>query len=89
MRRTFLTEPTGLLVVLLAFTLITFGLAEGSQASRNVIGCLVLFIGFVKLRLVGVHFMEIGNAPLVLRALFELYVVGTCGALITLYLVTG
>jgi len=84
-----LSLQTGLFIVLIAFTMVTFGLAEGSAASWNVVGCLVLLIAFVKLRLVGVHFMEIGHAPVPLRVVFDLYVVATCATLLTLYLVTG
>ncbi len=47
----------------------------------------VLFVGFFKVRLVGLYFMELRLSPPVLRALFEGWCLVVCGAVVTLYLV--
>jgi hypothetical protein len=47
----------------------------------------VLAVAFVKVRLIGIHFMELGTAPRVLRGLFEGYVVVVALALFALYVV--
>jgi hypothetical protein len=49
-------------------------------------GVALLVIAFVKVRLVGLYFMELRTAPLRLRVLFEGWVVVTCCVLIGLYL---
>jgi hypothetical protein len=46
----------------------------------------VLALAFVKVRLVGLHFMELRSAPVPLRLLFEGWVVVVCSVLIGLYL---
>ncbi|MCW3013489.1 MAG: hypothetical protein JWO02_581 [Solirubrobacterales bacterium] len=45
----------------------------------------VLAVAFVKLRLVGMHFMELDRARQPLRGLFEGYVIVVLGALLVLY----
>ena len=57
---------------------------EGSTSS--LIGCAVVAIALIKVRLVGLHFMELRNAPPVLRGAFEAYVVITGATLLALYL---
>jgi hypothetical protein len=47
----------------------------------------VVAVAFLKVRLVGLYFMELRTAPVPLRVLFEGWVVVTCGVLIALYLV--
>lgn len=46
----------------------------------------IIMIAFVKVRLVITHFMELGEAPWVLRALCDLWIAILCTALLTLYL---
>ncbi|MFH9550720.1 cytochrome C oxidase subunit IV family protein [Streptomyces sp. NPDC017435] len=56
---------------------------EGSTST--LIGCAVVVIALIKVRLVGLHFMELRNAPAALRGAFEVYVVATGTTLLTLY----
>ena len=49
-------------------------------------GAVVMAVAFLKVRLVGLSFMELRTAPVPLRALFEGWVVVTGGVLIALYL---
>ena len=46
----------------------------------------VLLVAFFKIRLVVMHFMEVGRAPWPLRLILEAWVVVVCGVLLTLYL---
>ena len=45
----------------------------------------VLAIAFVKVRCIGLEFMELRTAPLPLRVIFEAWVVVVCAALLALY----
>ena len=42
----------------------------------------ILIVATVKIRLVGLHFMELRDAPTLLRASFELYVVALLAGLV-------
>ncbi|WP_294009930.1 cytochrome C oxidase subunit IV family protein [Streptomyces sp.] len=44
-------------------------------------------IALIKVRLVGLHFMELRNAPAALRGAFEAYVAATGATLLALYLI--
>jgi hypothetical protein len=46
----------------------------------------LIAVAFVKVRLVGLYFMELRAAPLALRVVFEGWVVATGGVLVGLYL---
>jgi heme/copper-type cytochrome/quinol oxidase subunit 4 len=54
--------------------------------TQNVVAIAVIAIAFVKVRLVGIYFMELREAPLLLRAAFETYVAVAATVLIVLYL---
>jgi hypothetical protein len=58
---------------------------EGSMSTA--IGCAVVVIALIKVRLVGLHFMELRNAPVALRGVFEVYVAVTGATLLALYLI--
>jgi caa(3)-type oxidase subunit IV len=60
---------------------------EQAAGGATAVGVLLLGIAFVKMRLVGIHFMELGNAPRPLRLMFEGYVLVTFTALTVLFLV--
>lgn len=48
-------------------------------------GTALMLVAFVKVRLVGLHFMELRSAPLALRTLFEAYVVVVSTVVIVMY----
>jgi hypothetical protein len=48
---------------------------------------LVIVIAFVKVRFVGLYFMELRNAPVPLRLVFEGYCLVVCVALVVMFLV--
>lgn len=58
------------------------GSASTSYATASVV---ILAVACIKMRLVGLYFMELKDAPFALRALFEGYVVGVWGLMVGLY----
>jgi hypothetical protein len=46
----------------------------------------ILLIAFVKIRFVGLYFMELRGAPTLLGSMFESYCVIVCAALTVMYL---
>lgn len=62
----------------------THGLNAGGQHTASV---LVLVLAVVKARLVGLHFMALGNAPAALRSLFEIWCLLACATTVALFLV--
>jgi heme/copper-type cytochrome/quinol oxidase subunit 4 len=85
---TLLRAPfTAVWVVLVAATLLSFWLGtDHGLSSATARAVVILVVAFVKIRLVGLHFMELRAAPLALRALFEGYCVVVCLGLIGFYL---
>ena len=53
---------------------------------RTIGTAIVLAVAFLKIRFIGMHFMELRTAPLVLRIVFEGWVVGVGGVVLALYL---
>lgn len=78
---------TSVWFVLMAATLLSFSLGSlhGPDSSR-VSAIAVLMVAFMKVRLVGIHFMELRDAPVVLRSIFEGYALGVCAVLIGFYM---
>ncbi|WP_075296865.1 MULTISPECIES: cytochrome C oxidase subunit IV family protein [unclassified Pseudonocardia] len=70
-------------------TLVSFGAGadHGVAGATGVV--LALVIGFVKVRYVGLEFMELRSAPPALRLVFEAWCVGVCGMVVVLYLTGG
>jgi Prokaryotic Cytochrome C oxidase subunit IV len=60
----------------------------GMSNSHAVAGMSILLIAFVKIRFVGLYFMDLRGAPTVLRCVFEGYCVAVWVALSLLYLHT-
>jgi len=59
---------------LVIFTVLSFVLGgEHVVDNKKLAAAIVLAIGAVKVRLVGLHFMELRHAPIALRAVFEVY----------------
>lgn len=78
---------TGIWFVLIAATLLSFWLGTDhgidSPQARSI---LIFLVAFVKVRLVGLYFMELKDAPLALRLILEAYCVLICAAVISFYL---
>jgi heme/copper-type cytochrome/quinol oxidase subunit 4 len=71
---------------LVVFTVLSFALGgEHLIDHQTLAAALVLGIGAVKVRLVGMHFMELRGAPVALRAAFEAYCAGLFVVLMGIY----
>lgn len=86
-----LREPSTVVwVVLTAATVLSWwlgGVGHGASLPVAVSSVAVLVVAFAKVRLVGLYFMELRDAPPGLRAIFECYVVVAGGVVIGMYLV--
>jgi hypothetical protein len=68
-------------------TLISVFMSEHTAAGANFGATAVITIAAVKARFVGLDFMELRGAPVLMRVAFEAWVVTLCVALVCLYLV--
>lgn len=83
---TLLRERSSLVwIILVTATLASWALGSHHRAGSEV-GVVVLGIALVKVRFVGLDFMELRNAPLVLRGMFETYCVALWSVLTGMYL---
>lgn len=84
------TRITYVWLLLVVITCISWGLADGYQAvditEGRLVSSLLIVLAFFKARLVIMHFMEIAAAPLALRAVFELWCVFVCFAILAMLL---
>lgn len=72
---------------LVVFTVLSFALGgEHLVENRTLAAAVVLGIGAIKVRLVGLHFMELRGAPVALRAAFEAYCAGLFVVLMGIYI---
>ncbi len=60
-------------MILLTATMVSAGLGFEQSQPSTLVGIIVIAIGCIKLRLVAIHFMELGGAPLGLRLAAEAY----------------
>jgi hypothetical protein len=75
--------------LLTAATCLSWWLGAGghpAHVTETGVSVAVLVVAFVKIRLVGLYFMELKDAPLALRAIFEGYVVVVGGLVLGMYL---
>lgn len=81
-----LTNRAGLTwLILVAATVLSWAVGA-EHGTGSAVGVLVLGIAAIKVRLVGLDFMELRHAPLPLRAVFEAYCGGMWVLLSALYL---
>jgi heme/copper-type cytochrome/quinol oxidase subunit 4 len=74
------TPATAIWAVLIFATVVSWTLgSENGFHDHKQVSVIILLIAFIKLRLIGLYFMELRSAPRVLHGLFETYclVVGT------------
>lgn len=72
-------------LILVAATLVSWAVGA-EHGTGSAVSVAVLGIAAIKVRLVGLDFMALRNAPLALRAAFEGYCVGMWALLSALYL---
>lgn len=76
-------------LVLIAATLISWKVGTDHGVHAHLATVIVLLVAFIKVRFVGLYFMELREAPLPLRFIFEGYCVVVCTTLIIMYLAGG
>jgi heme/copper-type cytochrome/quinol oxidase subunit 4 len=76
-------------LVLIAATLISWWIGTGDAANPQLGTAAVFVVVFIKVRLIGLYFMELRDAPLPLRLLFEGYCLVVCATLLAMYLTSG
>jgi hypothetical protein len=77
-------------LALIALTVVSYALGSSHglpAADHDVVGIVILTVALFKARLVGLHFMELRTAPLVLRCGFEVFCVALLVVLVTFFLV--
>lgn len=73
---------------LVVFTVISFALGgEHLIDNKTLAAAIVIGIAAIKIRLVGLHFMELRGAPVALRAVFEGYCLVLFVALMGIYVI--
>lgn len=77
-------------LALILATLLTWSLGgshhtPGMGGGSSLAGISIILIAFIKIRFIGMYFMELRHAPLALRGVFEVYCAVTCGVLIVLF----
>jgi heme/copper-type cytochrome/quinol oxidase subunit 4 len=72
---------------LVALTLLSYWLGTTDAIhNADVVGCSVLFLAYVKARLVMLHFMEVRAAPVPFRAALEVLLSVLCAGFIGFFL---
>jgi caa(3)-type oxidase subunit IV len=81
------TPATAVWVVLILATVVTWTLGTNHGfANHTLASTVILLIAFIKVRLVGLYFMELRGAPTVLRGLFEAYCAIACTVVVGVFL---
>jgi hypothetical protein len=83
------TPATVVWAVLVAATVITWMLGTGHalpNRDHTTSSVLILVVAFAKVRFVGLYFMELKDAPIPLRGIFEAYCLIVCGLVIGAFL---
>jgi heme/copper-type cytochrome/quinol oxidase subunit 3 len=80
-RAVFANRSTLVWLCLMMLTIVSRGLGRGMIANIAHARIAILMLAFVKVRYIGLEFMELRNAPRATRAAFEVWVVGVGGAL--------
>ena len=76
----------GVWLTLVAATFLSRWLATDEAHGGDLIAVVILVVAAVKIRLVGMHFMELNNAPRLLRGMFELYVAALLAGMVGFFL---
>lgn len=81
------TPATAVWLILIAATGVSWALgSQHGTHDHRLASVIILLIAFVKVRLVGMYFMELREAPNVLRGLFEAYCLIVCALLLGVFL---
>lgn len=81
------TPATAVWALLITATAVSWALGtQHGMANHQLASVIILLIAFIKVRLVGMYFMELREAPNVLRGLFEAYCVVVCSMLLGVFI---
>ncbi|CDO90239.1 hypothetical protein AWC29_26645 [Mycobacterium triplex] len=81
------TPATAVWVLLITATGVSWALGtQHGMHGHQLASVIILLIAFVKVRLVGMYFMELREAPNVLRGLFEAYCLIVCALLLGVFI---
>jgi heme/copper-type cytochrome/quinol oxidase subunit 4 len=75
--------------VLIIATLISWRVGTDHHFAAELATTVVVVVAFIKVRFVGLYFMELRNAPAPLRLIFEGYCLVVCAVVIMIYLAGG
>lgn len=85
-----LRSPIAVWLLLMLLTLLSYASwAEAALADGPIAGSAVIVIAFLKVRLIGHHFMDLREAILPLRIVFEAWAVIVCVLLLGMFWVAG
>ncbi|OMC33136.1 hypothetical protein A5742_14685 [Mycolicibacterium fortuitum] len=77
-------------LILVGATLVSWGLGSEhdlGQSGQHLASVVILLIAFLKIRYIGLYFMELKDAPILLRGAFEAYCVVVCAMTVIMFLV--
>ena len=74
---------------MIAATLLSWRIGTDGGLHASLATPIVLIVAFVKVRFVGMYFMELRRAPVPLRAAFEAYCLVVCSVIVAMYLTAG
>jgi Prokaryotic Cytochrome C oxidase subunit IV len=80
------TPASAVWIFLIAATVVSWTLGTDHGFGPNgytLASVLILLIAFIKVRFVGLYFMELREAPMLLRGLFETYCIAVCTLVIS------
>jgi hypothetical protein len=83
--RLFRARYTAVWVVLVVATIVSWAVGHG-HGTESAIAVVVLAVAAIKVRFVGLDFMELRDAPFFLRGIFEGYCVALWSVLTAMYL---
>jgi caa(3)-type oxidase subunit IV len=78
------SRVTAVWAILVLAAALSYLLAETDHAGTGEV-VIVILLAFAKVRLVGLYFMELRTAPLLLRVLFDAYCALVCLAILAMF----
>jgi caa(3)-type oxidase subunit IV len=83
----FRTPATAVWLLLITATGVSWALGtQHGMHGHQLASVIILLIAFIKVRLVGLYFMELREAPNILRGLFEAYCLIVCALLVGVFI---
>jgi len=74
-------------LILIAATLFSWWMGtDHGFKNEDLVGSLVLLVAFIKVRFVGLYFMEHRHSPIPLRIIFEVWCLVVCSTVIGMFL---